>query len=41
MSVKDSSVGGTTGESDTVELEGPLECQRQLSWRNDWRVRHS
>ena len=27
--------------SDTVELEGPLECQIQLSWREHWSVKYS
>ena len=26
---------------DTVELEGPLECQIQLSWREHWSVKYS
>ena len=41
MSVKDSSVGGTTGESDTVELKGTLESQKKLIWREPWRFRYS
>ena len=27
--------------SDTVQLEGALECQIQLSWRDHWSVRYS
>ena len=27
--------------SDTVELEGALECQIQLSWREHWSVKYS